>query len=83
MRCDHNDIDPCAVGQVDWPAEAQDPLLVDSLDRITPARTVDARISLPEGIRARTYQWRLPLLDRIDFADVNDARLPLQISRDV
>ena len=30
-----------------------------------------------------TYQWRLPLLDRIDFADVNDARLPLQSSRDV
>ena len=30
-----------------------------------------------------TYQWRPPLLDRVDFADVNDARLPLQSSRDV
>src|SRR5208337_2450987 len=33
MRRDHDDIDPCAVSQVDWPAEAQNPLLVDSLDR--------------------------------------------------
>src|SRR5208337_4556808 len=33
MGRDHNHIDPCAVGQVDWPAEAQNPLLVDSLNR--------------------------------------------------
>src|SRR5271157_4046788 len=32
MGRDHDNIDPCAVGQVDWPAEAQYTLFVDRLD---------------------------------------------------